>query len=94
MTDIEAEIANTLKEIEELKEETRAIVAKAKELNDADDIHKKCKHGTMPLDYCQKCDDDIEGELKLMASTCCKDHDLIPSIVRNNKTVRIKGINQ
>lgn len=36
MTDIEAEIANTLKEIEELKEETRAIVAKIKKLNTAD----------------------------------------------------------
>ena len=33
MNDIEAEIANTLKEIEELKEETRAIVAKMKKLN-------------------------------------------------------------
>ena len=37
MNDIEVEIANTLKEIEELKEETRAIVAKMKTLNTADE---------------------------------------------------------
>ena len=37
MTDMEAEIANALKEIEELKEETRAIVAKMKKQNSADD---------------------------------------------------------
>jgi hypothetical protein len=37
MTDIEAEIANTLKEIEELKKETRAIVATMKKLNTADE---------------------------------------------------------
>jgi hypothetical protein len=42
MTDIEAEIANTLKEIEELKKETRAIVAKMKKLNTADE--KKVNH--------------------------------------------------
>ena len=58
MTNIEAEIANTLKEIEELKTDTGVIVAKAKAMNDADDIHKECKHGVMLLDYCQECDAD------------------------------------
>jgi hypothetical protein len=38
----------------------------------------------------EHCADD----LKLMATICCEDHDLIPSIVRNSKTGRIKGINQ
>ncbi|MCJ8296410.1 MAG: hypothetical protein MJK15_18590 [Colwellia sp.] len=36
MTDLKAEIANTLKEIEGLKEETREIVAKMKKQNAAD----------------------------------------------------------
>jgi len=38
----------------------------------------------------EHCADD----LKLMATICCEDHNLIPSIVRNVKTGRIKGINQ
>ncbi len=54
MNNIEIEIAEGLKEIEKLKKDTRAIVAKAKEMNDADDIHRECKHGVMALDYCEE----------------------------------------
>ena len=38
--------------------------------------------------------DDCADDLKLMATICCENRDLIPSIVRNIKTGRIKGINQ
>lgn len=63
MNNIEVEIAEDLKEIQELKIDTRALVAKAKEMNDADkvpyeNIHKECEHGLMELDYCQECDAD------------------------------------
>lgn len=37
----------------------------------------------------ESCADD----LKLMASLCCDNHDLIPSTVRSLKTGRMKGIN-
>lgn len=37
MTNIETEIANTLNEIEELKTDTRAIVAKAKAINEKEE---------------------------------------------------------
>ncbi|WP_057832828.1 hypothetical protein [Colwellia sp. TT2012] len=38
-------------------------------------------------DYCA-------DDLKLMATICCENRNLVPSIVRNIKTGRIKGINQ
>jgi hypothetical protein len=45
-----------LKEIEELKKDTCAIVALAKETNNPSDIHSECEHGVMVLDYCQDCE--------------------------------------
>jgi hypothetical protein len=37
--------------------------------------------------------DHCEDDMKLMASLCCDDKDLIPATVRSIKTGRMKGIN-
>lgn len=109
MTDIDVEIANSLKEIEEIKEDTRAIVAKMKKLNNT--VEKTTSPVTSPKTasrnstYEQKMrakglkkitlwiPDECADDLKLMASICCDNKDLIPSTVRSLTTGRMKGIN-
>jgi hypothetical protein len=49
-----------LKEIEELKTSTGAIVAIAKEANEYTDVHAECEHGVMALDCCQDCEEANE----------------------------------
>jgi len=49
--------------------------------------HKGLKKITLWIP--EHCEDD----LKLMASLCCDDNDLIPSTLRSLKTGRMKGIN-
>jgi len=37
--------------------------------------------------------DESADDLKLMATICCENRDLIPSMLRSLKTGRMKGIN-
>lgn len=50
-----------LKEIEELKKDTCAIVAKMKVVNGSSDIHKEYEHPVMPLD-CDNEDEIYQGD--------------------------------